>query len=367
MAILEELGMTDTLQQSLAPMREDARWSAVMARDTSFDGEFYYSVTSTGVYCRPSCAARLPKRSNVRFHDTRSDAEQAGFRPCKRCKPDQAPLAQQHADKVAEACRLIEAAEEAPKLTALAEAVGLNPHHFHRIFKATLGLAPKAYATARRNKRVREQLGRSGTVTEAIYNSGFNSNGRFYAAAPQLLGMTPTDFRSGGTNQEMRFAIGECSLGSVLIAASAKGVCAIILGDDPETLLRDLQDQFPNARLLGGDPHFEQLTAKVVGFVETPSLGLDLPLDVRGTAFQHRVWEALRRIPAGCTASYAEIAEAIGSPKSARGVARACAANRIAVAIPCHRVVRTDGALSGYRWGIERKRALLDKEARAKP
>jgi len=201
-------------------------------------------------------------------------------------------------------------------------------------------------------------------VTEAIYDAGFNSNGRFYATSSQLLGMTPTDFRSGGANQEMRFAIGECSLGSILVAASEKGVCAILLGDDPDALLRDLQDQFPHAQLLGGDEAFEQHAAKVIGFVEAPGMGLDLPLDVRGTAFQHRVWDALRRIPTGSTASYAEIAQAIGSPKSVRAAARACAANHLAVAIPCHRVVRADGSLSGYRWGVERKRALLDKEAR---
>jgi AraC family transcriptional regulator of adaptative response/methylated-DNA-[protein]-cysteine methyltransferase len=265
---------------------------------------------------------------------------------------------------VAEACRLIETAEDTPTLDALAEAVSLSPYHFHRIFKAAVGVTPKAYATAHRNKRMREQLGRSETVTEAIYDAGFNSNGRFYATSSQLLGMTPTDFRAGGASQEMRFAIGECSLGSILVAASEKGVCAILLGDDPEALLRDLQDQFPHAQLVGGDETFEQHAAKVIGFVEAPGMGLDLPLDVRGTAFQHRVWDALRRIPAGSTASYAEIAQAIGSPKSVRAVARACAANHLAVAIPCHRVVRADGSLSGYRWGVERKRALLDKEAR---
>ena len=356
--------MTSTLQKPLpVSSRDDARWEAAVARDAAFDGQFYYSVETTGVYCRPSCAARLAKRINVRFHDTLADAERAGFRACKRCKPDQPSLDRQHADKVAQACRLIETAEEAPRLDELAASVGLSPYHFHRIFKATLGVTPKAYATAHRHKRVREQLGKSETVTGAIYDAGFNSNGRFYAASAQLLGMTPTDFRAGGANQELRFAIGECFLGSILVAASETGVCAILLGDDPEALLRDLADRFPRAELVGGDAAFEQLAAKVIGFVEAPGIGLDLPLDVRGTAFQHRVWDALRRIPAGVTASYAEIAESIGSPKSVRAVASACAANRLAVAIPCHRVVRTGGALSGYRWGVERKRALLDKEA----
>jgi AraC family transcriptional regulator of adaptative response/methylated-DNA-[protein]-cysteine methyltransferase len=357
--------MIRTLQKPLAASaRDDARWQAVLARDASFDGQFYYSVTTTGVYCRASCPARLAKRSNVRFHDTAADAERAGFRPCKRCKPDGLSLDQQHAEKVAEACRLIETAEGAPTLDALAEAVGLSPYHFHRIFKAALGVTPKAYTTAHRNRRVRDQLNRSGTVTEAIYDAGFNSNGRFYATSAKVLGMTPTDFRSGGANAEIKFAIGECSLGAILVAASDKGVCAILLGDEPEALARDLQDQFPRAQLVGGDAAFEQLVAQVIGFVEAPGIGLDLPLDVQGTAFQHRVWDALRRIPAGSTASYAEIAQAIGAPKSVRAVARACAANHLAVAIPCHRVVRTDGALSGYRWGVQRKRALLDIETR---
>jgi AraC family transcriptional regulator of adaptative response/methylated-DNA-[protein]-cysteine methyltransferase len=357
--------MIRALQKPLpASARDDARWEAVIARDASFDGQFYYSVATTGVYCRPSCPARLAKRCNVSFHDTAADAERAGFRACKRCKPDGLSLDQQHAGTVAEACRLIETAEVAPTLDALAEAVGLSPYHFHRIFKAAVGVTPKAYATAHRNKRVRDQLNRSGTVTEAIYDAGFNSNGRFYATSAKVLGMTPTDFRSGGANAEIKFAIGECSLGAILVAASDKGVCAILLGDEPEALARDLQDQFPRAQLVGGDAAFERLAAQVIGFVEAPGIGLDLPLDVQGTAFQHRVWDALRRIPAGSTASYAEIAEAIGAPKSVRAVARACAANHLAVAIPCHRVVRTDGALSGYRWGVQRKRALLDIEAR---
>jgi AraC family transcriptional regulator of adaptative response/methylated-DNA-[protein]-cysteine methyltransferase len=358
--------MTRALQKELpVSPGDDARWEAVAARDAAFDGQFYYSVETTGVYCRPSCAARLAKRIHVRFHDTRAEAEQAGFRPCKRCKPNEPSLDQRHADKVAQACRLIENADETPRLDNLARAVGLSPYHFHRIFKAALGVTPRAYATAHRHKRVRAHLETSETVTGAIYDAGFNSNGRFYANSTQLLGMTPTDFRAGGANQELKFAVGQCFLGSILVAASATGVCAILLGDDPGALLRDLEDRFPRAELVGGDAAFEQLAAKVIAFVETPGIGLDLPLDVRGTAFQHRVWDALRRIPAGATESYAEIAKSIGSPKSVRAVARACAANYLAVAIPCHRVVRTDGSLSGYRWGVERKRALLDKEAKS--
>jgi AraC family transcriptional regulator, regulatory protein of adaptative response / methylated-DNA-[protein]-cysteine methyltransferase len=360
--------MIRTLEKKLpVSSRDDARWGAVVARDASFAGQFYIAVKTTGVYCRPGCPARLPKRANVRFYDTRADAEAAGFRACKRCKPEQPALGELHAAKVAQACRLIEAAEEAPKLDALAETVGLSPYHFHRIFKQAVGVTPKAYAIAHRNKRVRAGLPTSDTVTAAIYDAGFNSNGRFYANASEVLGMAPTDFREGGAGQDIRFAIPECSLGLVLIAASERGVCAILFGDDPEQLRRDLQNQFPRARLIGGDKSFEELTAKVLAFVEAPADGLNLPLDIRGTAFQHRVWDALRRIPAGSTASYAEIAERIGAPKAVRAVARACATNRIAVAIPCHRVVLSDGGLSGYRGGVKRKRALLAKEADSGP
>jgi AraC family transcriptional regulator, regulatory protein of adaptative response / methylated-DNA-[protein]-cysteine methyltransferase len=226
-------------------------------------------------------------------------------------------------------------------------------------------VTPKAYADAHRAKRVRDELAQRDTVTEAIYGAGFNSSGRFYAASSVLLGMTPTAFRAGGNGASIRFAVGECSLGSILVAATDKGVCAIQFGDDPDTLVRELQDRFPKARLIGGDESFEQLVAKVVGFVEAPARGLDLPLDVRGTAFQQRVWQALREIPSGATATYARIAERIGRPKAVRAVAQACASNGIAVAIPCHRVVRNDGALSGYRWGVERKRALLERERAA--
>jgi AraC family transcriptional regulator of adaptative response/methylated-DNA-[protein]-cysteine methyltransferase len=342
----------------------DPRWAAVAARDPAADGRFFYSVRTTGVYCRPSCAARAARPENVDFHATAADAERAGFRPCRRCKPDQPALADQRAAMVADLCRFIEGADEAPTLGMLAERAGLSSWHVHRIFKEVTGLTPKAYAAAQRAGRVRRALAHSGTVTDAIYDAGYNSNGRFYESADGLLGMTPTAWRAGGADTEIHFAIGECALGAILVAQSARGVCAIALGDDPEALVRDLQDQFPQARLLGGDAAFEQMVARVVGFVEAPGLGLDLPLDVRGTAFQQRVWQALREIPAGRTASYADVARRIGAPKSVRAVAQACGANRLAVAIPCHRVVRSDGALSGYRWGVERKSALLEREAK---
>lgn len=359
------MNASPVLERRAAETLHDPRWAAVVARDSAADGTFFYSVATTGVYCRPSCAARLARPENVRFHATRADAERAGFRPCKRCRPDQPPLAERYAAKVAEICRLIADAETAPPLAELAERAGLSTYHFHRIFKSVTGLTPKAYANAHRTERVRNGLELSGSVTEAIFDAGYNSSGRFYARSNGVLGMTPSRFRTGGTDTQIRFAIGECSLGSILVAATDRGICTILLGDDPDALARDLQDRFPQAHLIGGDAAFEQLVAKVVGFVEAPGIGLGLPLDVRGTAFRQRVWQALRDIPAGSTASYAEIARRIGSPKAVRAVAQACAANALAVAIPCHRVVRTDGALSGYRWGVERKRALLEREAKS--
>lgn len=357
------MNLTTRNEMLAAATVNDPRWAAVGARDPKADGKFFYSVRTTGVYCRPTCAALTARPENVAFHSTAADAKRAGFRPCKRCKPDQPLLAEQHAAKVAELCRLIESAEEAPSLDELAKHAGLSVFHVHRVFKAITGVTPKAYAAAHRARRVRAELDRSSTVTEAIFEAGYNSNARFYEKSNAVLGMTPTSYRAGGANTEIRFAIGECSLGSILVAQSERGVCAILIGDDPEELARDLQDRFQRANLIGGDAEFEQLVAKVVGLVEAPRLGLDLPLDVRGTVFQQRVWQALREIPAGKTVSYVEIARRIGSPKSVRAVAQACRANALAVAIPCHRVVRNDGALSGYRWGVERKRALLEREA----
>jgi len=343
------------------------RWAAVLRRDPQADGKFIYSVRTTGVYCRPSCPSRHALRENVSFHESSAAAEQAGFRPCKRCRPNEAGLDVKHAAAVAKACRLIETADELPDLASLAHAAGMSPFHFHRVFKKATGVTPKAYAAAHRTQRVRENLAQSDTVTAAIYDAGFNSAGRFYASSSAVLGMTPTRFRTGGSGAEIRFAVGACSLGAVLVAATDKGICAISLGDDPDALVHELQDVFPKAKLLGGDRDFEQWMAQVVGFVEAPAIGLDLPLDVRGTAFQQRVWQALRKIPAGSTVSYTELAQRIGAPTAARAVAHACASNTIAVAIPCHRVVRTDGALSGYRWGVARKRELLAREAKSLP
>lgn len=348
---------------STAHYDDAERWAAVQRRDKDADGVFWYSVRSTGVYCRPSCGARAALRGNVAFHASCAAAELAGFRPCLRCKPDQPPLQERHALVVARACRLIEASGDEPDLDSLAQACGMSRFHFHRIFKSHTGITPKAYAAAQRASRMEAGLAGAPTVTQAIYDAGFNSSGRFYATAPARLGMTAKKYRAGGSGAVIRFAVGACSLGAILVAATEKGICAILMGDDPDQLARDLQDRFPAAELVGADAGFEATVAKVVGLVEAPAVGLDLPLDVRGTVFQQRVWEALRAIPSGETVSYAELAARLGMPSGARAIAGACAANPVAVAIPCHRVVRNDGALSGYRWGVDRKRALLDRES----
>ncbi len=352
-------------RRGAAAVLADPRWAVVLARDPAADGRFFYSVRTTGVYCRPSCPSRTARPENVAFHATAKDAERAGFRACKRCRPDRPSLAESHAGIVADLCRYIEAAEQPPTLQQLARRAGISAYHLHRLFKSVTGVTPKEYAAAHRTRRLQHELRQRGTVTDAIYGAGYGSAGRFYEQAGELLGMTPSRYRAGGSDTEIRFAIGQCTLGSILVARSSRGVCAIMLGDDPDRLARELQDRFPKATLIGDDERFGQWVAKVIGFVEAPRIGLDLPLDIRGTAFQRRVWQALRRIPAGRTASYAQIARRIGSPKSVRAVAQACAANPLAVAVPCHRVVRSDGGLSGYRWGVERKRALLEREGRA--
>jgi AraC family transcriptional regulator of adaptative response/methylated-DNA-[protein]-cysteine methyltransferase len=340
---------------------DSQRWQAVESRDTSAAGHFVYAVRTTGVYCTPGCKSRMAKRENVEFFNDATSAEAAGYRACRRCTAKTGE--NRRSDLVARACRLLESSDTPPSLDQLGAQLSVSPFHLHRLFKAETGLTPKAYASAFRARRLRERLGDGqSSVTDAIYDAGYNSNSRFYESADQRLGMRPRDFRAGGAGASIHFAIGQCSLGAILVAQSEKGICAILLGDDPEVLLEQLQDQFPKAHLIGGDAGYERLVAEVVGFVEAPALGLALPLDVQGTAFQERVWQALREVPVGSRVSYTDIAERIGAPKAVRAVAMACAANHIAVAIPCHRVVRRDGDISGYRWGVERKRQLLARE-----
>jgi len=360
---ITRMAMTHNTKLQAQVTLNDPRWQHVLARDAQADGTFFYSVKTTGVYCRPSCGARQARPENVAFHASSADAEAAGFRPCKRCKPDQATLAETSAAKVAVACRLIEAAETSPSLAELAGHAGVSRFHFHRLFKSVTGLTPKAYASAHKAQRMRQKLVANMKITDAIYEAGYGSTSRFYDTASQTLGMQPSQYRHGGKQAQIHFALAQCSLGAILVASSAKGVCAISIGDNPEPLLRALQDRFSSAELIGGDPAYEVLVASVIAFIEAPKLGLNLPLDVQGTVFQQRVWQALREIPCGTTVTYSALASRIGMPKAVRAVASACAANTLAVAIPCHRVVRQDGALSGYRWGLARKQALLAKEA----
>ena len=341
----------------------EACWEAVLNKDNTQDGKFFFGVTTTGVYCRPSCPARKPQRQNVKFYKTPQEAEKDGLRACRRCLPlntgDEGKLMRE----LSELIRAESASGKLLTLATLSARAKMSPFHLQRTFKEIVGVSPKQFVEACRMKALKGELRARDSVTDAIYEAGFGSSSRVYEQVDTRLGMTPGAARRGGMGEQIRFAVGETFLGDVLVAATDKGVCAIMLGDDPDDLAKALQDRFPRAELVGGDEKFERMVATVVGLVEAPGQNLDLPLDVRGTAFQQRVWQALRAIPSGRTSTYAEIAQTVGYPKAARAVAQACAANPLAVAIPCHRVVRADGALSGYRWGVERKRKLLDREA----
>ncbi len=343
-------------------LNDDTWWGQVVARDPDADGAFWFGVRTTGIYCRPSCASRAPRRENVSFHATPAHAERAGFRACKRCKPRDASPGQALAARIADLCAWIASRDTIPSLRELSERIGMSEFHLQRTFKAAVGVTPRAYAVAQRAQRLREELRRTRTVTEAIYASGYGSSSRFYDNANRELGMTPRSFKTGGANTQIQFSIGECSLGRILVSASDRGVTAVLLGDDDRALVHDLRDRFPNTVLTRGDAKFERIVERVIAFVERPKQRFDLPLDIRGTAFQRRVWQELTRIRVGSTCTYSELAKRIGKPDAIRAVAGACAANPIAIAIPCHRVVRTNGELAGYRWGLERKRKLLRNE-----
>ena len=351
------------MRESRPFIGETARWQALTTRAAEADGAFFYGVATTGIYCRPVCPSRLPRRENVRFFDDQAAAEAAGFRPCKRCAPQAAGERDPSVEAIVRACRLIDEAEKPPALEELAGAVGLSKYHFHRLFKKIVGVTPRQYAVEKRAGRVRRELRKKGAVTEAIYEAGFESSSRFYETAAASLGMRPKEFQKGGAGLMIRYAVVGSYLGWVLVAATEQGVCRIDIDDDPAALRARLEENFAQADLRTQDAQFDEVVKQVLRFLERPQTGLAVPLDIQGTAFQQRVWSALREIPAGSTASYGELAERIGKPSAARAVAQACAANKIAVVIPCHRVVRGDGGLGGYRWGVERKRVLLDREA----
>jgi AraC family transcriptional regulator of adaptative response/methylated-DNA-[protein]-cysteine methyltransferase len=346
-----------------AAIQHDPRWTAVLARDARADGTFVFAVRTTGVFCRPSCAARRPKPQNVELFADAAAAQRAGYRACRRCAPVGRAPAREQADLVAALCRVIDAAESPPSLRELAADAGLSPWHLQRVFKAAVGLSPREYAAARRRERVRDALAAGAPVTAALHAAGYGSSGRFYGEAETVLGMAPARYRAGGVGEVVQFATAPCALGHVLAAATAKGVCAILLGDEPRALGDELRQRFPRAELRPAGADFAATLTAVCGLVDAPGSRCELPLDVRGTAFQQRVWQALRTIPAGARVSYTQLAARLGMPNGSRAVARACAQNPIAVAVPCHRVVRKGGELAGYRWGLARKRALLAREA----
>jgi AraC family transcriptional regulator, regulatory protein of adaptative response / methylated-DNA-[protein]-cysteine methyltransferase len=344
---------------------DDRRWKAVQERDPRAEISFFYAVRTTGIYCRVGCTSRLPKRENVAFYNTIAEAETAGYRPCKRCTPQADSLRSQQTEWVEQACRLIAEAETPPTLDELAASVGLSASHLHRLFKEVLGVTPRAYAAELRAGKVRDNLAQHSIgddIAGTIFGAGYNSGSRFYEKSDDILGMTPTRYRDGAAGIHIRYALTGCFLGHMLVAATDRGLCAIMFSSEPDDLPKRLQERFPKAELHRAGADFMDWVSQVTAFIETPRQGLTLPFDIQGTAFQQRVWSALRTIPAGETRSYADVARQIGQPSAVRAVAGTCAANKLAVAIPCHRVVRSDGHLGGYRWGIERKETLLALE-----
>lgn len=352
--------------RATAAWDEDQQWRAVLARDAEADGAFVYAVRSTGIYCRPTCPSRRPRRENVAFYPLPEAAEQAGFRACRRCHPEQVAVRDPQVELVQRVCRAITAnPEEPPTLASLSAVVHLSPFHLQRTFKRVMGITPRQYADACRVGRLKDELRRGEAVSSALYGAGYGSASRLYERAPAHLGMTPAVYRRGGMGMRIHYTVVPCPLGLLLVAATERGICAINLGDADDALAAGLKREYPAAEITRDASGLNRAVAAIIRHLHGQEPHLDLPLDVQATAFQWRVWEALRAIPYGSTRSYGEIARAIGQPTAARAVAQACANNRVALAIPCHRVVREDGSPGGYRWGVERKRALLDKEAAA--
>jgi AraC family transcriptional regulator of adaptative response/methylated-DNA-[protein]-cysteine methyltransferase len=340
-------------------------WDAIVRHDATADGNFFYSVKTTGVFCRPGCASRQPRRENVAFYETRAEAEAAGFRPCKRCRPNEGSPAERHIAAIGRACALIRARDGLPSLAEMAAAAGISRFHFHRLFKQITGATPREWGKAHRLDRFAERLDAGQPVADAVYAAGFGASSRAYEAAPNGLGMTPGARRHGGKGETVRYAIVPTALGQALVAATERGICMTALGDDRASLEADLRRRFPAAEFAAADDTLADWAERVAGFITDPSEQPDLPLDIRGTAFQAQVWRALQKIPPGRTATYSEIAATLGRPRAVRAVAQACASNKLALLVPCHRVIRSDGDLAGYRWGVERKRALLARERAA--
>ncbi|MBI9043220.1 MAG: bifunctional DNA-binding transcriptional regulator/O6-methylguanine-DNA methyltransferase Ada [Anaerolineaceae bacterium] len=340
---------------------EENRWDALVQRNPLADGKFVYAVRSTGVYCRPNCTSRKPNKKNVLFFEHSDEAVEAGFRPCKRCTP-QENKAPEPADMVLEACEVIDNAEIEPSLSELAQAVNLSPYHFQRLFKKTLGITPKQYMIQKRMTRVRKNLRKKKNITEAVYDSGFLSSSSFYKQAEDHLGMTPSKFHQGGKNVVIYYGIAKSYLGWVLVAKTNKGICQIEFGDSKKLLVKRLSANFPEANLLTDDVTLSKNISQVITYLKTPQKSFPIPLDIMGTAFQKKVWDELKKIPPGTTKTYSEIAAAINQPEASRAVANAIASNKIAAAIPCHRVIRKDGKLGGYHWGIDRKKKILERE-----
>ncbi len=354
--------MTPTAPAPPAPTAE-MRWHAVLARDARYDGSFVYAVRSTGVYCRPSCPSRRPRRGVVTFYAAPSAAEAAGFRACRRCRPNAAGSGPE-TEWVRQACAVLDRADGPVSLGALARTVGVRPEPLRRAFAALTGITPRQYAEARRTERLRRSLRAGRGVSHAVYGAGFSSPSRVYERP--LLGMTPATYAKGGRGARITYVVAPCPYGRMLVATTERGVCRVALADRDDVLERDLRREFPHAEIRRDAAALQQALQPLLARIDGRPVALDLPLDVRATAFQSRVWTALRRIPFGETRSYGEVARAIGQPRAVRAVARACAANPVAIVVPCHRVVRADGEPGGYRWGVERKAALLASESRGR-
>lgn len=351
----------------LLPDDYESQWQAVLAKDTRFDGQFVFAVSSTGIYCRPSCPARRPRRDRVSFFPLPEAAEQSGFRACKRCHPRQASLTDAQVEMVQRACRLIEGSlEEMMNLETLGNHLGLSSFHLQRTFKNIMGVTPRDYAEICRTSRFKSGVRRGDTVTNAMYDAGYGSSSRLYERANSELGMTPATYSRGGRDVQIDYATAKSPLGCLLVAATNRGLCAVRLGDTVNALEADLKEEFAAAQIHKSKGTLDNSVKQIVAHLEGKQPHLSLPLDIRATAFQRQVWQALQSIPYGATRSYGDVAKAIGQPKAVRAVARACATNPVALVIPCHRVIREDKSLGGYRWGIERKKRLLAKESESR-